>query len=509
MSTPPLPAGYALQDDTPPPPSGYTVQTPNNPSAPDLTGKSGEGTYPMWNDSGHKLPIPYSAVPQAQKLGYQFDTNKIPERDLTPEDAFLRDRAADPHGGVSGASFRMSSGMTPEESTERARQIEANAPFPIKVAAGMSKAAGTLGRPVLDVIAKGTGAQPQDIDQMLTPKGTTEKIAKYGTMGAAIVPAAVEAPVVTVAALGGGAAGGYAGQKAGEALNLSPENTQLLSDAGGLAGGLGAGIGASKLPIKSLAIGNTDAAALKGLGVGPKSKFSQRVIDAVQGARPYLQGAENLEDLQAKIPAAKAEVWGPYQQTIDAIGDKPVTGPDGPTTVGQLEKDRLELSALNRGLKSGDPASLQLANQKGLTQAQSLAKEKAVQSALDPHLEDAGIDPKIIRKTFGQISEVGNRSLGKSTIAEPSSRFGIGRAGNLSLKNPLAAPGEVIQGARDIVAGRPLFSGKATDINICYFLDGNGQYRQNNSPQNRNTLFFRPQLFVFKVESIHILKYIK
>jgi len=61
--------------------------------APDLTGKPGEGSYPMWNDAGHKRPIPYSAVPQAQKLGYQFDTNKIPERDLTPQEAYEKDHA--------------------------------------------------------------------------------------------------------------------------------------------------------------------------------------------------------------------------------------------------------------------------------------------------------------------------------------------------------------------------------------------------------------------------------
>jgi len=200
--------------------------------------------------------------------------------------------------------------------------------------------------------------------------------------------------------------------------------------------------------------------------VGPKSKFAQRAIQSTEGARPYLQGAQNLQDIQSKIPAAKAEVWGPYQDTINAIGGKSVTGPDGPTTIGDLEKQRLELSALNRGLKNGDPASLQLAQQKGLSQADALAKEKAVQNALDPHLENAGIDPKLIRKTFGQISDVGSRVAGRSTLAEPSTRFGLGRAANLSIKNPLAAPEEVIGGVRDIVAGRPLFRGKATDVAI-------------------------------------------
>src|SRR5208282_4918313 len=127
-----------------------------------------------------------------------------------------------------------------------------------------------------------------------------------------------------------------------------------------------------------------------------------------QGSRPFLKGATNLEDLQTKVPAAKAEIWGPYQKTVDSISGKKVTGPDGPTTVGALEKERLELSALNRGLKQQSPEAIQLAQQKGMTQAQLLDREKAVQGALDPHWEQAGIDAKQIRQTFGQVAQVGS-----------------------------------------------------------------------------------------------------
>ena len=64
----------------------------------------------------------------------------------------------------------------------------------------------------------------------------------------------------------------------------------------------------------------------------------------------------------------------------------------------------MQLSAINRGLKQKipNPEAVKLAEQKGLTQAQSLAREKAVVAALDPELKATGIDPKAIRKTFGQ-----------------------------------------------------------------------------------------------------------
>jgi hypothetical protein len=80
----------------------------------------------------------------------------------------------------------------------------------------------------------------------------------------------------------------------------------------------------------------------------------------VQTARPYLQGVNSLEDLQTRIPQAKSEVWSPYQETTDKAGNQPVQGTDGPTTLAALEQVRLQLSASNRGLKTGDPNALQV-----------------------------------------------------------------------------------------------------------------------------------------------------
>jgi hypothetical protein len=247
--------------------------------------------------------------------------------------------------------------------------------------------------------------------------------------------------------LGDLAAQGAAGMGAGEALDLG---LPKIAEAG--------------TAIRTAAIGDADAAGLRGLRVGSGSPKSLSTISAIKGSRPFLKGVTSLEDLQTRIPVAKAEIWGPYQKTIDAIGGKEALGPDGPTTISALEAERQQLSALNRGLKQQNPEAIQLAQQKGMTQAQLLDREKAIQQSLDPYLEKAGIDPKIIRKTFGQVSQIGSRASGKSTLAEKPQPFGFGKMTNLSIEHPLQAPAQILSGARDLVAGRPLWSGKPTDI---------------------------------------------
>ena len=217
--------------------------------------------------------------------------------------------------------------------------------------------------------------------------------------------------------------------------------------------------------IRDAAIGDPNVPALKGLRVPPSSSKGLRTVSAIEGSRPFLSGAKNLADLQAKIPLAKNEIWGPYQKTIDAISDRPANGPDGPTTVGELESERQQLSALNRALKQRDPQAIQTAQQKGLNEAQLLDREKAVQQALDPHLESAGIDPKSIRKAFSQVSTVEGRVQGRTTTAEPKQPYGVAKLGDVSLTKPLSnipLAGDII---KDMAAGR-YWSAKPTDVAI-------------------------------------------
>lgn len=218
--------------------------------------------------------------------------------------------------------------------------------------------------------------------------------------------------------------------------------------------------------VRDTAAGSPDAAALRALNTPAKSKFAQRNLQAVEGARPYLQGAQTLAEAQAKLDQALPQVIQPRVQAVNFLSDRPVKGPDGITTVSDLEAERLQLSAINRGLKTGDPAMLKLAEQKGLTQADALAKEKSINAALDPVLDTTGIDSAAIRKTYAQLSTVRGKLAGRSTISEPEQPTGLGRAANVSITRPLTAVREAARGARDIAAGKGLFSTKATDADI-------------------------------------------
>lgn len=238
-----------------------------------------------------------------------------------------------------------------------------------------------------------------------------------------------------------------------------------------LAGQLLGGKAMAKLPaaatgVREAALGNPDEAAMRGLHVSPQSPKALRTLSAVGGARPFLQGVKGLEDLQARVPMAKQEIWAPMEDTLNQVGPNQVKGPNGPTTLRDLENRRLEISAQLRALKSGGPEAMALAQQKGLTQAGLLQEESAIKGALDPHLRSAGIDPEAIRKSFGQVSSIGGRVAGKTTLGEAPIPTGFGRMTDIKLDNPRSWIGEPLRGVRDIFAGRPLWSANPTDMNI-------------------------------------------
>lgn len=240
----------------------------------------------------------------------------------------------------------------------------------------------------------------------------------------------------------------------------------VLPAAVGAAGAGARTAGAVGSAIRDAAIGDPNAAALRGLRVPVGSKQALPVLQAVDQARPYLQGAQSLEDLQAAVPAAKKAIIQPYDQAIQAIGSKVVQGPDGPTTIKALDNERAMLSANLRTLKAGGPEAIQLATQKGMNQADLLGRQRAVENYLYPQLQNAGIDPQTIMQRYGAVSRVGSRVAGKTTLNEPDQHYGLGRMTNLSIKQPFQAPGEILGGARDLVAGRPIWSGKPSDIGI-------------------------------------------
>jgi hypothetical protein len=233
----------------------------------------------------------------------------------------------------------------------------------------------------------------------------------------------------------------YAATKlGGEAFGslATGETAGLLGEAAGRGGSL----------LREAALGDPNVAALKGLHVPARSPKTKPTLSAVEGARPFLQGVNSLEDLQARVPLAKAEIWNPYEQAVSRLEGK-TQGPGG--DVRSLENERLQSSALLRGLRSRNPEAIQLAQQKGLGEADLLDQDRQLKSLLDPQLATTGINPAAIRDTFGKVSRIGQRMSGKSTIAEADKPYGIGKMIDLDLHKPLQAPGKILEGATPVI----------------------------------------------------------
>ena len=219
--------------------------------------------------------------------------------------------------------------------------------------------------------------------------------------------------------------------------------------------------------IRTASIGDPDVAAIKAAGVPKKAALGFK--SDVQGARPFLAGAKSVEDVQNTAGlggTARDEIYKPISDFLSEHGNRIVQGPDGPTTLQGLEDERAQTSAQLRQLKAGGPEGIALATQKGLTQADLLARQQALEGAMDPHLMGAGIDSPLIRQTYGQVARVGDQFAGRLTDAEKSTPYGFGRMLNMRIDNPRSWLGSPVQGARDLLAGHPLWSGNAGDVGV-------------------------------------------
>lgn len=236
--------------------------------------------------------------------------------------------------------------------------------------------------------------------------------------------------------------------------------------------------------IRTAAIGNPDVPLTRGLGITARTKTGLSALQAsgeaaptdvsledAQGARPYGQGAKNLQDLQGKLSSARTEINAPLNASLDAIGDRVVQGPDGPTTISELEAERSQLSAQLRGLQQKDPLAIQTALQKGQGQAELQARYDAVKDAMTPHLDSTGIDSRLIRQQDAQVAATNARVAGRTTLPEETKPYGFARLGDLAkfgngsgidLLAPVKAVGSI---GKDIAAGR-YWSERPTDVNI-------------------------------------------
>lgn len=228
------------------------------------------------------------------------------------------------------------------------------------------------------------------------------------------------------------------------------------------------GLGDTASAIRQSAIGNPDVAALRGLRVGQGSKQALGTLSSVQGARPFLQGASDLADLQAKIPVAKSEIWSPYEDALGRVGDTKT--PLG--TAKELEARRLELSGQLRLVKSRNPGDIALAAQQGLDKSALLAEEKRITSTLDPILRDAGVDAGSVRKSYAQVGRIGSRIEGRSTLNEAAKPYGFNKLPELLTGVDLTKPstyikpvGNLFDIGKDLTAGR-YTSAKPTDVAI-------------------------------------------
>ena len=218
------------------PDTGKAVRTPDShgevlPPAPSMTANPrGEGTYPMWDTAGKMHQIPFSAVNSYAKQGFKFDTNPIKDpankdrNGLDPSQAYQRDLSYATTGPGHEAEYAAS---------------DRNAPLPMQAVSGVVKGIGTLGKPVMDVVGRIGGVPQSAISSSLQAQTPMEMLAKVGTMGALAAPAAMTAPAATVGGLVGGGLGAGAGRMAANAFGMSPENTALMEDIGGIGGGIG------------------------------------------------------------------------------------------------------------------------------------------------------------------------------------------------------------------------------------------------------------------------------
>jgi hypothetical protein len=223
---------------------------------------------------------------------------------------------------------------------------------------------------------------------------------------------------------------------------------------------------------KATAPVESNAAISEGLHVPARSPKMAQTVKDVNAARPYLEGVQNQAELQQRIPAAKAEIWDPYQKAVDSIKNQPTQLKNPQTgnamTVGELEAERQTLSARLQTLRKAKPTDQATILQKETDLANLKAREGDVINALDPELQKAGVDPKVIRRVHGNVKGVERLVSGKSTVTEPEQAYGVRKLIPYKAPSALGVPEwqwKPIEGIQDIRSGQP-WSGKPTDVGI-------------------------------------------
>src|SRR5208282_6062524 len=326
-----------------------------------------------------------------------------------------------------------------------------------------------------------TGPPLTGLESGLSSPAQIPENAKAMGEGAAI-GGLITAPVATIGALGGGYLGGKGARFGAKELGAGERGQDIAEGVGTLGGGILGGVGLPKgrTWLANRAMENPDVAALKAQGVAVNSRKAAQTLRATETARPYLKGVQTQAEAQARLPQAKAEAWAPRKAVLDLHGNETVPGPSGPATMAELEAERVQLSAINRGLKSGDQMAMKLAEQKGLSQADAIQRERSLNTVLDKEIGKYGVDSQKVRETFAGLSKVEQRLAGRLGGKE-SAPMGIGKiirgariGGGVGEGAELQGHGGFIseplyrfgQAGRDIAAGRGWLSGSPADISV-------------------------------------------
>lgn len=483
-SLPPPPAGYTLTSELPPPPAGYTLESDKDklgpPQATDYPGGvrdpayieaarqwlktgaekfKGEPTGPGENNFVSRYPhLAGAMVGVANALGLPSDTTALGE-----VGGALKGAASIPGNALISLGDYIAPGFA--ERVNTGKWPEPGEPKDKTVAAADAR----LAKPGVANKVIGTGEEAASVVPIIGPMVASEleNLARGHEDNDPFEVARAAASLGAQAALA----------KVAE----SPEGQAAVDRAISKAAvPIAVPLRAAGRAVSELAMEDPDLAALKALKVGADTRRAARTLDSIEAARPFLKGVKTQAEAQDAIAAAKREVWAPRQDAIDAHAGETVPGPDGPTTIGQLEAERLQLSAANRALKKGDPAALQLAQQKGLTQADLLQREAEVNTALDSALAQRGVNSALVRSTFAKLADVEGRLRGREG-GMVSAPMGLGKIIGGARVGGGVGEGAEIEGhggffteplrnigmaARDIAAGRGIWSGIPADISV-------------------------------------------
>ena len=192
--------------------------------------------------------------------------------------------------------------------------------------------------------------------------------------------------------------------------------------------------------------------------LAPPKRKAMKAQQDLDGARPYFEDSKNFKEAQENAAAGKKEIWSPYKKAIDGLpGDVKVLGPDGSETVRSLEAKRVDTqSQLSdyRAMSPIDQAGMLHKSQK----IQELTERyEAITEAIDPVLRKAGIDPTLIRKTYGQVNGVAKLLAGRNVLSETAKAYGLRKIFNgdfIDLVHPGNMFSDVIDAGKDVLAGR-------------------------------------------------------